>query len=129
MNYHDWLYYTLWTISILAGIWAITMLFATNDFGMFAGVSVILALFIGFFGWFLLGNVHESIDLNIEVNARVIKTDSSIILTVYDRPIQTLTDVSSYNLLKDKTNVVMIQHNGINIYGYTNFHECYTIKQ
>ena len=129
MNYHDWLYYTLWTVTILAGIWNVAVFIATKDFGTFVATSVILAFFIGFFGWGLLGNVHEPIDLNTEINAKVIKTDTSIILTIKDKPIQTLTDVSTYNLLKDKTNVVMIQHNGINIYGNTNFHEYYTIKQ
>ena len=127
-NYHDWVYWLLMGISILSAIYGLFVLFSTKDFQIFFFIMVPIASFIVFFGWLIAGSVHSVVDVNQNNIAHVIKTPTSIILTIDDKPVKTITDIPAFNYLSDKTNIMLTRDGWINIYGTTNWRHEYSLK-
>lgn len=128
INYHDWVFWTLVVISSVAMLYSLFVLFSTKDCQIAFAVAVPLACIIFLFGWTIWGNIHSVVDLNQNNIANVIKTPTSIILTLDDKPVTTITDIPTFNYLSDKTNVMLTRNGWINIYGTTNWRADYTLK-
>jgi hypothetical protein len=127
-TYHDWVFWTLVTISSVVELIAIISLFELSSFECFMFLNIMGLFFIGFFGWILIGGVHSVVDVTRDNIAHVIKTPTSIILTIDDKPVKTITDIPTFNYLSDKTNIMLTRDGWINIYGTTNWWHEYSLK-
>lgn len=127
-QYHDWLWFTL---IIISGLWIVFSIIVSSADGekviSFICMMFIGAFFIGFWGWAVIGYLHSVVNIQQTNSATVITTPSSIILTLQDKPIKTITDVPTYQYLKNKTNVNVIEDGRINIYGNTIWYHNYQI--
>lgn len=124
-NYHDYVFWILVVVTLLATGYTIWVLTQSFDLGI--AFAVVFTSIIGMVGWGLIGNTHSVIDVTRNHSVNVIKTPSSIILTINDIPIKTISDVATYNYLSNKTNVLMRENGCVNIYGITNWSADYNV--
>lgn len=109
------------TITIL---WIVSIFWAGHYDGEGAFfVTFFGALLIGLFGWGIAGHCSHAQEITRDVPAKVVVTDSSIILTVDDKPVKTLTDVANYNRYKGETNVTLRGDGYVDIYYNTNWND------
>lgn len=72
-------------------------------------------------GWGLLGNVHFCYTFSRDVQAKVIKTENSIIFIQDGLPVYTSQTISDWNKYTNNTVITIKQKGGVNMYGSTNW--------
>ncbi len=123
----NWLSVTLVILTIILFCVFVASICAL-DFEIAMASLIVGIVFIGFLGWFGLGHAWPCKSFTREIPAKVTKLDTSIILTIDDIPIQTITSIPEYKFLSDKTNVTVLQSGSGDIYENTNWYQYYTVK-
>ena len=126
-NYHDWVFNALVIVSVGWTMFSIIYSISANDIGIFAALMVVGLLMIGIFGWCLVGGVHQVVKLRETIPAKVLTLPTSVIVTVDDVPVKTVTDVPTYQYLSSKSTINVIREGWINIYGTTNWMNGYSL--
>lgn len=110
-------------ILVLTILWIISLIWSgkNNDIDSFGVFFILGLIFVGGFGWGVAGHISHAINISREVQAKVVVSPNSLILTTNDIPVRTLTHVTDYNKYKDCTNVTLIETGYVDIYYNTNW--------
>jgi hypothetical protein len=116
---------TLWLVSLLYFFFSEDS--HNQEFGLF--ILIMGALFIGLFGWGVAGHTRHALEFTQESMAVVVKTPTSLILTIKDNPIGTITSIADYNKYSTNSTVKVYQEGWGDIYGNTNWLAGYKVKE
>ena len=129
MNPHDYVWFALVIITIILAVLAVFgFLLLIEKSAEIAFVSLYVIGFVLMGLWFGAAPNHKVVSFTTPYTAKVTRLDTSIILTINDKPIMTVTDVSTYNQLRDKTNVTLYRHEWLTIFNSTNADNKYILN-
>lgn len=123
-----WLTMLLWVVTIAFIAFSIFCSYEEGDLKIFFVMIFLGSFFIGVFGWGLIGTCYSVLSFTSKTEASIFQTPTTTIFLVDDNPVQTFTDVATYNRYKGVTNCSMYYDYQVNIYGSTNFSRHYRLS-
>lgn len=108
---------TILIILTMLGVGAVAWGLSENRNREISYMGVALLILVGLFGWGVVGCLHKHTKIESNVSAIVLKEETAIHLSVNGTIVKTFTDIATYNLLKDKTEVSIKKIQWKSLYG------------